>query len=247
MKTFLTILFLVCTNLVQAKSFPLPMAISFLNKNHACKVAIGINDLSEFEMRHNHDQLYYEKTMGLGKEWIEGFNQMIGIPRVLSVLCVQDLIHGEGTINEAKGCTLTSYDMDTNQYGRDMGFSIKKCDNGGYQDLQSKASQVASEYVHYALNGELREPVSIFNMKYFSFIYSENKNTENAFLPHLFIMKPAPVENITKWKKWIATKNTIKESHEKVRAKEKDDAEKEESKTQQKADKKRKNLEKLYE
>lgn len=244
---FLIGFILLSTNIAQAKSFPLPMAITFLNKNHACKVAIGITDLTEFEMRHNHDQVFYEKTMGVGKDWIEGFNQMLGLPKISGVLCIQDLTHGEGTINEAHGCTLTSYDMDTNQYGRDTGFSPKKCEAGGYQDLQKSVSLLADQYVRYSLNAELRAPVSIFNMKVFSLIYSENKNIEQGFVPHLFTAKSTPAENTSKWKSWIASNNAAKENNEKEKVKEKASLEKKEDKAQQEKDKKRKKMEKLYE
>jgi hypothetical protein len=246
-KIFPTMFFLICMNVAQAKSIPLPMAINFLNKNHACKVAIGITDLAEFEMRHNHDQLFFEKTMGVGKDWIEGFNQMLGLPKISGVLCIQDLIHGEGTINEAHGCTLTSYDVETNQYGKDVGFSPKKCENGGYQELKKPVSLLVEQYLRYSSNLEIRDPVSIFNMKVFSLIYSENKNIETVFLPHLFSAKSTPIENISKWKNWIAANNMAKENEEKIRTKEKAALEKNEEKTLQNKDKKRKKMEKLYE
>ncbi|MGK5083265.1 hypothetical protein WDW37_08155 [Bdellovibrionota bacterium FG-1] len=55
------------------------------------------------------------------------------------VWCIQDVTLGKGTVNETSGCSLASYDLETNSYGRVVGqylvASGHSCADGGFESL----------------------------------------------------------------------------------------------------------------
>lgn len=233
--------------------YELPKVKKFVLSKKLCKVAIGLNDTQEFIQRNFTNELY---GTSLGGSFItpkenSDFkpNALTGIPAMSSFVCLQDLVHDGGSINERSGCTFIWYSLNENQYTKTIAFSNKDCSKGGYDELIPQIK----DFVYKATVGfgsaqiESDPLLMIFGVKNWSLVYSENKSISDLFMPHLNSDINPTKAQLDSWINFLKSKKEallIKQKREQVI---KDHKQAVEKKGEDKKSKDKKTMEKLYE
>ena len=241
MKTAFLFLLFFSTNAF-SWNFELPRSVAFMEKSRRCKIAIGLNNTVGFISRD-----YVMESFDLNPKNISSLapKPHTGVPFVNDVICLQDLVEAEGTINEKEGCTLAHYNLETNIFGRVLSMSNKLCQKGGYEELIPAIKNLLSGIDYNQIESNPR--LKIFGIKTWSLIRTENPSISNLFNPHMNTNQSPTATQISAWKEFLKNEIESKASKEKNQAEEKAAAEKDNEKNRKKADKKQKDTEKLYE